>query len=80
MSVALLALAPLAAYLRLRARTVGRPLREVGWMRWALLLPFLLAIAAQVLRTATPHPWGRWALPVGWALFVVLPLHRQRPD
>lgn len=72
--------APLAAYLCLRARTVGRQLREVGWVRWALLLPFLLALAVQVLRTATPHPWGRWVLPIGWALFAVLPLHRQRPD
>ncbi len=43
------ALAPLGACLRPRSRTVGRQLREVGWVRWALLGP----------------PWGRWALPVG---------------
>lgn len=64
----------------LRGRTVGRQLREVGWVRWALLGPFLVAIGAQVLRTAAPHPWGRWVLPAGWALLVLLPLHRRRTD
>ncbi len=31
------ALAPPQAYLHLRGRTLGRQLREMEWVRWALL-------------------------------------------
>jgi hypothetical protein len=71
--------APAAAYLLLRLRLLGRLAREVGAVRLALLLPFLLMSVGQALAVAIAHPWGRWAVPVlvAWLLASV---HRQRGD
>ena len=69
----------LIAYLRLRARLAGRVLREIGWVRLALLAPVVVAAIGRVLVVAAPHPVGRWALAVGSAL-VLASAHRQRAD
>ena len=69
----------LQAYLHLRARLLGRLLREVGWLRLALLGPVLLAIGGRALTLAAGHPRGRWAVPVAVALMLAS-AHRQRAD
>ncbi|MFD1873123.1 hypothetical protein [Hymenobacter bucti] len=71
--------APAAAYLRLRLRLLGRLGREIGAVRLALLLPFLLLSVGQALAVATVHPRGRWAVPVVVA-WLLLSAHRQRGD
>lgn len=70
---------PLAAYLRLRLRLLARLLRELGWLRLALLTPLLVLGLLQGLAGLGGHPLGRWLLPllVGWSL---LAAHRQRAD
>jgi hypothetical protein len=67
------------AYLRLRARLLGRLAREIGALRLLLLLPFVFMSVGQALAVATQHPWWQWAVPVAvaWAL---LGAHRQRGD
>jgi hypothetical protein len=76
---ALTELVPVAAYLRLRVRLVGRLAREIGALRLLVVLPFLFVAVGQALAVATKHPLGRWAVPaaVAWAL---LGAHRQRAD
>jgi hypothetical protein len=70
---------PTAAYLRLRLRLLGRLLREIGAIRLALLLPFIVMSVGQALVVAGQHRWGRWAVPlvVAWLL---LAAHRRRGD
>lgn len=70
---------PVAAYLRLRLRLLGRLAREVGAVRLLVLLPFVFMSVGQALAVAVKHPWGQWAVPVvvAWAL---LGAHRQRGD
>ena len=72
-------LAPVAAYLRLRLRLVGRLVREIGALRLLVVVPFLFVAVGQALAVATKHPVGRWAVPiaVAWSL---LGVHRQRDD
>ncbi|MET4073395.1 hypothetical protein ABIB44_000626 [Hymenobacter sp. UYCo722] len=69
----------LRAYLLLRVRLLGRLLREIGWLRLALLLPVVLVALGQGLVLAARHPQAQWGLP----LLVVGQLavgHRQRSD
>lgn len=69
----------LRAYLMMRGTLLGRLLREVGWLRLALLLPLGLSVLGRGLVLAAPHPLGQWAVP----LLVFLTLasaHRQRAD
>ncbi|SET31017.1 hypothetical protein [Hymenobacter actinosclerus] len=66
-------------YLRLRARLLGRQLRELGWWRLVMLGAFLGLAAARALFTAAAHPALGWAVPLAVAL-VVLSLHRRRLD
>jgi len=72
-------LAPVAAYLRLRGRLLGRLGREIGALRLLILLPFVFMSLGQALAVATKHPWWQWAVPVvvAWSL---LGAHRQRAD
>jgi len=72
-------LAPVAAYLRLRGRLLGRLAREIGALRLLILLPFVFMSVGQALAVATKHPWWQWAVPVvvAWAL---LGAHRHRGD
>ena len=72
-------MSPLAAYLRLRARLVGRLLREVGLLRLALLAPVLGAAVGRGLVQSAMHPWGQWVVPVMTAL-TLASAHRQRAD
>ncbi len=67
------------AYLRLRARLLGRLAREIGALRLLVLLPFVFMSVGQALAVATKHAWWQWAVPVvvAWAL---LGAHRQRGD
>jgi hypothetical protein len=79
MSAGSIRLAPVAAYLRLRLRLLGRLAREVGALRLLVLLPFVFMSVGQALAVATKHSVGQWAVPVvvAWAL---LGAHRQRGD
>ena len=69
----------LRAYLVLRGKLLGRLLREIGWLRLALLLPVVLAALGQGLVLAARHPQAQWAVPllVAGQLAAV---HRQRAD
>lgn len=67
------------AYLRLRARVLGRQLRELGWWRLLLLGSMLLALAANALVQAARSPRGRWAVPL-LVLGLLWSAHRRRPD
>lgn len=69
----------LRAYLRLRLRLLSRLLREVGWLRLALVVPLLALALMQALETAAKHPVGSWAVPVVVAASL-LSGHRQRSD
>ncbi|MGI4760697.1 MAG: hypothetical protein ACRYF0_08330 [Janthinobacterium lividum] len=79
MALALSQSAPLVAYLRMRLRLLARLLREIGWLRLALLLPMLLLGLLQALASLGKQPHGLWAMPllVAWSL---LGAHRQRAD
>ncbi|HEX8656420.1 MAG TPA: hypothetical protein VF690_02745, partial [Hymenobacter sp.] len=68
-----------SAYLIMRRRLLGRLLREIGWLRLAILVPVLAAALGRLLEVAAPHPQGQWALPVGFALWLAS-AHRQRAD
>ena len=70
---------PTVAYLRLRLRLLGRLLREVGAVRLALLLPFLIMSVGQALVVAGQHPWGCWAVPLA-VFWLLLAAHRRRGD
>ncbi|WP_310398179.1 hypothetical protein [Hymenobacter sp.] len=63
----------------MRRRLLGRQLREIGWVRLAVLGPMLLAAGGRALGTAATHPRGQWAVPVGVALLLAS-AHRQRAD
>ncbi len=69
----------LRAYLTLRLRLLGRLLREIGWLRLALVGALLGLGLLQALATLRAHPVGCWLVPplVGWS---VLAAHRQRND
>lgn len=69
----------LRAYLALRLRLLGRLLREIGWLRLALVGPLLSLGLLQGLAVLRAHPAGCWLVPplVGWS---VLAAHRQRAD
>lgn len=69
----------LRAYLLLRLRLLGRLLREIGWLRLALLGPMLVVAGGRGLLLAATHPLGQWAVPVFTAL-VLASAHRQRAD
>ncbi|MBT2559372.1 hypothetical protein J7E24_16405 [Hymenobacter sp. ISL-91] len=66
-------------YLRLRARLLGRQLRELGWWRLLMLGALLGLAAARALFTAAAHPTLAWVVPLVVVLFV-LSLHRRRAD
>ncbi|NVO84585.1 hypothetical protein [Hymenobacter terrestris] len=66
-------------YLRLRARLLGRQLRELGWWRLLVLGALLGLATARALVTAATHPTLVWAVPPVVVLFV-LSLHRRRAD
>ncbi|UYZ64338.1 hypothetical protein [Hymenobacter weizhouensis] len=71
--------AEVQAYLRLRARVVGRQLRELGWWR-LVALGLLLGLAlARALATAAARPATSWLVPPAVALFVASG-HRRRAD
>ncbi|GAB3847800.1 hypothetical protein GCM10028822_09720 [Hymenobacter terrigena] len=63
----------------MRAKLLGRLLREIGWLRLALLAPVLVAALGQGLVLAAPHPTGQWAVPLLTAL-TLASAHRQRAD
>jgi hypothetical protein len=69
----------LRAYLALRWRLLGRLLREIGWLRLALLGPLLGLALLQGLVVLSGYPAGRWLVPLlaGWS---VATAHRQRAD
>ena len=69
----------LRGYLRLRLRLLSRLLREVGWVRLAVVVPMLALGLMQALETAARQPVGRWAVPLVVAA-TALPGHRQRGD
>ncbi|MDO7873631.1 hypothetical protein Q5H93_02720 [Hymenobacter sp. ASUV-10] len=69
----------LSIYLKLRGRLLGRQLREIGWLRLLLLLPFLLMAGSKALAALAPHPLGRWVVP-GLVLAGLASAHRQRAD
>jgi hypothetical protein len=67
------------AYLVLRGRLLLRLLREIGWLRLALLLPVGLAALGQGLVLAGRHPQAQWAVPLLVAGQMAA-MHRQRAD
>ena len=69
----------LRAYLMMRGKLLGRLLREIGWLRLALLLPVVLAALGRGLVLAAPHPLGQWAVPLLVAGQMAA-AHRQRAD
>lgn len=69
----------LRAYLGLRCLLLGRLLREIGWLRLALLLPVLLAALGRGLAMAGRHPLAQWAVPLLVAGQLAA-AHRQRAD
>ena len=69
----------LRAYLLLRCRLLLRLLREIGWLRLALLLPVGLAALGRGLVLAARHPQAQWAVPVLVAGQLAA-MHRQRAD
>ena len=70
---------PCRAYLFLRFRLLGRELREIGWVRLALLVPVLLAAVGRGLVVAATHPVAQWVVPIIVALLLAAG-HRQRAD
>ena len=67
------------AYLGLRTRLLGRLLREIGWLRLALLLPVVASAGGRGLVLAATHPLGQWAVPP-LTFLTLAPAHRQRAD
>ena len=67
------------AYLILRLKLLGRLLREIGWLRLALLLPLVLAVLGRGVVLGAAHPLAQWSIPL--LIFLTLaPAHRQRTD
>ncbi|WP_223649814.1 hypothetical protein [Hymenobacter psoromatis] len=66
-------------YLTLRLRLLGRLLRELGWLRLALLLIMLALVLLQALAALRGQPRAAWLVPplLAWLL---LSAHRQRTD
>lgn len=69
----------LRAYLLLRWKLLSRLLREIGWLRLALLLPVVLAAGGRGLVLAATSSLGQWAVPVLVAGELAA-VHRQRAD
>ncbi|WP_035567487.1 hypothetical protein [Hymenobacter sp. IS2118] len=69
----------LHAYLRLRRQLLLRQLREVGWLRLAVLLPLLGLAVGRALVAAATNSQARWAVPVVVVLLLAS-AHRQRAD
>ena len=67
------------AYLTLRLRLLGRLLREIGWLRLALLVPLLLLGLLQLLAALRGQPRAAWLVPPLLA-GMLLGAHRQRAD
>lgn len=66
-------------YLALRLKLLGRELVELGWLRFLLVGPIVLAALVQGLRLAGKISAGQWLLPFAGASMCWL-IHRQRPD
>ncbi|MBT9394693.1 hypothetical protein KLP40_16090 [Hymenobacter sp. NST-14] len=66
-------------YLRLRARLLGRQLRELGWARLLALGSLLGLGLGKALVTAATRPALVWVVPGAVAL-LLLSRHRRRPD
>ncbi|WP_400191138.1 hypothetical protein [Hymenobacter sp. B81] len=69
----------LRAYLRLRARVLGRQLAELGWLRLLLLTPLVLGAIGKTLLTLAQEPAAHWLLPPMLGL-VAWSGHRRRAD
>ena len=69
----------LRAYLVLRGKLLGRLLREIGWLRLAVLVPMLLSAVGRGLVLGARHPAGQWAIP-GLIFLTLASAHRQRAD
>lgn len=69
----------LRAYLVLRWKLLGRLLREIGWLRLAVLLPVALAAGGRGLVLAASHPLAQWGVPLLVA-GQLAGMHRQRAD
>ena len=69
----------LRAYLVMRRKLLARLLREIGWLRLALLAPVLVAAVGQGLVLAATHPKGQWAVPL-LTFLTLASAHRQRSD
>lgn len=69
----------LRAYLLLRGKLLLRLLREIGWLRLALLLPIVAIALGRAVVLAALHPVAQWAVPLllGWQIAY---MHRQRAD
>ena len=66
-------------YLRLRARLLGRQVRELGWVRLLALGSLLALVLGKALVTAATHPNLVWLVP-GAVGLLLLSQHRRRPD
>ncbi|WP_019947294.1 hypothetical protein [Hymenobacter aerophilus] len=66
-------------YLHLRARLLGRQLRELGWWRLLVLGALLGLVTVRALVTAAAHPVLVWVVPLAVLVFT-LSLHRRRAD
>ena len=69
----------LRAYLILRLKLLGRLLREIGWMRLALLLPLLLSALGRAVVLGAAHPLAQWSIPL-LTFLTLASAHRQRTD
>jgi hypothetical protein len=69
----------LRTYLALRLRLLGRLLREIGWLRLALVVPMLGLGLLQTLVVLRAHPAGCWLVPP-LAAWSIVAAHRQRAD
>jgi len=63
----------------MRCRLLARLLREIGWLRLALLGPLLLVAVCRGVALGAPHAQGRWAV-AGVGLLMLASAHRQRAD
>ena len=63
----------------MRGRLAGRLLREIGWVRLALLAPVLLAAIGRGLVVAATHSQGQWAVPI-LVTQLLASAHRRRAD
>ena len=69
----------LRAYLKMRGKLLWRLLREIGWLRLALLLPLALSTLGRGLVLAARHPLAQWSVPLLVAAQLAT-MHRQRSD